>query len=117
MIANEMQHIFLGNVARLIIWMQDYYKDNWVVGGELWRTPEQAKRNSEKGIGSGNSLHLSRLAIDIPMVDREKKTIVASSSFYAPAGAYWKSLHPLNRWGGDIPNDGNHFSMSPDGRI
>lgn len=117
MSTNEMQHIFFGNLAILIRWMQGHYTGYWVVGGELWRTPEQAKHNAEMGIGSGNSLHLSRLAIDIPMVDREKKAIVTSSEFYKPAGEFWKSLHPMNRWGGDIPGDGNHFSMSPDGRI
>jgi hypothetical protein len=51
------------------------------------------------------------------MIDRERKALVADSEVYRPAGEYWKSLHPLNRWGGDIPGDGNHFSMSPDGRI
>ena len=37
-------------------------------------------------------------------------------------GAYWKSLHPLNRWGGDFRNskgekinDFNHFSMEHGG--
>jgi hypothetical protein len=117
MTANEMQHTFLGNVAILIRWMQSHYKGFWVLGGELWRTPEQAKYNASIGKGSGNSLHISRLAIDVPMVDREKKLLVMSSEFYRPAGEFWKSLHPMNRWGGDIPNDGNHFSMSPDGRI
>ena len=117
MTKNEMQHVFLGNAARLIRWMQEHYRGFWVVGGELWRTPEQARRNADRGIGSGNSLHLERLAIDIPMVDREKKALVTDSGFYRPAGEFWKSLHPMNRWGGDIPGDGNHFSMSPDGRI
>jgi len=117
MTTNEMQHIFLRNAASLVYWMQNHYTGFWVLGGELWRTPEQAELNAKKGTGSKNSLHISRLAIDIPMVDREKKAIVSDSEVYRPAGEYWKSLHPLNRWGGDIPGDGNHFSMSPDGRI
>ncbi len=99
----------------LILWMQKHYTDCWVVGGELWRTPQQAQYNVIHGIGSGNSLHLSRLAIDIPMIYRERKVIVTDNEVYRPAGDFWKSLHPLNRWGGDIPGDGNHFSMAPAG--
>ena len=37
MTKNEMQHIFLGNLARLIRWMQEHYTGCWVVGGDLWR--------------------------------------------------------------------------------
>lgn len=114
MTKNEMQHVFLGNVARLIRWMQEHYEGYWVVGGDLWRDREVYR---QIGKGSGVSLHFERLALDIPMIDRERKALVADSGVYRPAGEYWKSLHPLNRWGGDIPGDGNHFSMSPDGRI
>lgn len=114
MTKNEMQHIFLGNVAVLIQWMQRHYQGFWVVGGDLWRDREVYRK---VGKGSGVSLHFDRLAIDIPMIDKDKKALVTSSEFYRPAGEFWKSLHPMNRWGGDIPGDGNHFSMSPDGRI
>ena len=33
--------------------------------GEVWRTPEQAELNAKKGVGIKNSLHCSRLAVDL----------------------------------------------------
>jgi hypothetical protein len=41
---------------------------------------------------------------------------MTNSGAYKPIGEYWKSLNPLNRWGGDFTKpDGNHFSMEHEG--
>jgi hypothetical protein len=34
---------------------------------------------------------------------------------YKWLGDYWLTLHPMNRWGG-VEGDGNHFSMSTNGK-
>jgi hypothetical protein len=41
-----------------------------------------------------------------------------STDAYKPLGDYWKSLDPLNCWGGDFKPkaDGNHFSMTDGGQ-
>lgn len=77
---------------------------------EAYRTPEQAAWNAAKGTGIASSLHTKRLAIDLLLdLDGVYQT---DSAAYAPLGAYWKSLHPVCRWGGDFTRpDGNHFSM------
>ena len=61
-----------------------------------------------------NSLHYDGLAKDI-ILYKDGNYLVVSSEYHF-AGEYWKSLHALNRWGGDFPGDGNHFSMEDGGR-
>jgi hypothetical protein len=84
--------------------------------GECWRSPEEAKRLDGTGAGIKASLHCDRLAIDVNLyLDGRWLT---RSEEYAVVGSYWKSLHPLCRWGGDFTTrpDGNHFSITQGGR-
>lgn len=62
--------------------------------------------------GIRNSQHTRRLAQDLNLFkDGEFLTAIEA---YAPFGVYWKTLHPLARWGGDFQGadrDGDHFSF------
>lgn len=89
--------------------------------GEAYRTPEQAAINASKGIGIKNSVHTKRLAVDLNLFldtspDKDDDIYQTNSEAYKELGQYWKTLHPLCRWGGDFHKpDGNHFSMEHEG--
>lgn len=84
-----------------------------VTGGELFRTTEQQQIYVKTGRSQTmNSNHLRRLAIDLNFIfggslcyDRAK---------LAPVGAYWESLNPKNRWGGNFTSfkDMPHFERN-----
>lgn len=84
-----------------------------VTGGELWRTPEQAAINEERGIGTATSLHRDRLAIDLNLF--KNGVFLTSTEDHREFGEFWESLHPLCAWGGRF-NDGNHYSLMHNGR-
>ena len=85
-----------------------------VVLGEVWRTPEQAARNAESGIGIVNSLHCDRLAIDLILF--RDGVWLQKSADYEPLGAWWERQDPLCRWGGRFTRpDGGHFSLERNG--
>ena len=108
----DKQKIFLRNQALLVLWLYD--NGYGATGGELYRTPEQAKLNEASGKGIANSAHTRRLAIDIHLFLGNQ--FLTDSKRYEHAGRYWESLHVLNRWGGDFRKpDGNHFSMEHEG--
>jgi hypothetical protein len=107
----EQQALFVQLVGRLIGWA--YLNGFELTFGEAWRTPEQALLNAKHGKGIANSLHIDRLAIDFNLFLDGK--FLSDSANHKPLGTYWKSLHPLCRWGGDF-GDGNHYSMEWGGR-
>lgn len=115
-----------------------------LTAGELWRSDEQAEinaigdvrrtalatlcyetepdlsralLNNGKAYGIRNSLHALRLAFDGNLFVFENGVWVpASVSEYIPLGVYWKTLHPLARWGGDFARpDSQHFSLEHNG--
>jgi hypothetical protein len=102
---SEAQQIFCLNIAKLILWC--YEQGYKLTFGESYD-------DDNKGHMRG-SLHYIRLAQDLNLfINGEYKD---QSADYEPLGTYWKSLHPLNRWGGDFKNsDGNHFSMTYGGK-
>lgn len=81
--------------------------------GEAWRTPEQAKWNAAQGIGTTTSLHIDRLAIDLNLFKAGK--YLASTEDHRALGEWWERLGADYRWGGRF-KDGNHYSISPDGK-
>lgn len=107
----EKQQTFSQNVAKLIQWAGE--QGYGITLGEAWRTPEQAALNAKLGKGIAGSVHIQRLAIDLNLFSGN--TFLTSSEAHKPLGEYWKTLHTLNRWGGDW-NDGNHYSMEHEGR-
>jgi D-alanyl-D-alanine carboxypeptidase len=104
------QQIFAWNVSRLIKHIYDAkYKCTL---GEAYRTQEQAQWDAEHGTGIANSLHCDRLAIDLNLFSSEN-IYLSDPNMYKQFGAFWETLHPLNRWGGNFPRaDGNHFEMN-----
>lgn len=113
MTLGEKQRLFAKNIGLLIAWC--YVNGYELTFGEALRTQAQADANAKSGSGISNSLHLLRLALDVNLfINGVYQT---ESAAYKPLGDYWKSLHPLNRWGGDFMNrpDGNHFSITHNG--
>lgn len=81
--------------------------------GETWRTPEQAALNAQKGIGTSNSLHGDRLAVDFNLF-RNGRWLTKTED-HKPLGEFWESLGPDYHWGGRF-GDGNHYSIGHGGR-
>ncbi len=81
---------------------------------EAYRTPEQAKLNQQAGRGISNSLHTSRLAIDLNLF--KDGVFLPDSTSHLPLGIFWESLAPDCRWGGRFKRpDGNHYSIEHNG--
>ena len=68
---------------------------------EVLRTPEQAQRNADKGLGISNSLHIDGLAADIYLSVRGQP-LAETRAAYAVMGELWKSMGVDHRWGGDF---------------
>lgn len=111
---SEKQQLFALNVGKLILWADE--QGYGLTFGEAWRTDEQAALNARTGKGIANSLHRQRLAVDLNLFAADG-TFLQSSEAHEPLGHYWKTLHGLNRWGGDFKPrpDGNHYSMEHEG--
>jgi hypothetical protein len=62
------------------------------------------------------SLHYVKLAQDLNLFV-DKYYVSTEHPVWDQLGAYWKSLHPLCRWGGDFASkDYNHISIAHDGK-
>lgn len=68
---------------------------------EVLRTPEQAQRNADKGLGISNSLHIDGLAADLYLSVRDEP-LAETPAAYAVMGELWKSMGVDHRWGGDF---------------
>jgi hypothetical protein len=62
--------------------------------------------------GIKNSNHRNRLAIDLNLYKDDR--YLDDAADYLRFGEFWKSLHPLARWGGDF-GDSDHFSFEYNG--
>ena len=109
---NEAQWLHVQLTAKLI----DYaYGEGFTLSwGEAFRTQVQATWNAAHGLGIQHSLHQERLAVDL-MLFRDGKYLTDPLE-YKLLGEFWKSLHPLCRWGGDFKTvDADHFSITWNG--
>jgi hypothetical protein len=106
MTLREKQSQFARDVANLI---QFAYAEGYeVTFAEAYRPPELAELYAQQGRGIRNSQHTKRLAIDLNLFLDGK--YLRSSESHRILGAYWKSLRPENRWGGDFKRkDGGHY--------
>lgn len=102
---------FLKDVAKLINFC---FEQGWVItGGELFRTVEQQQMHLKAGRSKTmNSIHMKRCAIDLNFFKDGK--LVWDKEQLAPIGAYWESLNPKNRWGGNFRSlvDVPHFERN-----
>jgi hypothetical protein len=114
MTIGEKQRLFTKLVAQFITWA--YAQGYEFSFGEALRTQAQATANAASGAGISNSLHLLKLAVDLNLFI--SGVYQSDTQAYKPLGEYWKTLHPLCRWGGDFVSrpDGNHFSLTHEGR-
>lgn len=118
MTLREQRCLFTLLIARLIIWANE--RGYELAFAEVKRSQQQANANAASGAGISNSLHLLGLAGDFDLyIGGEYQT---RSEAHAEIGTHWKTLHPLNRWGGDFKNakgqpkpDGNHYSSERGG--
>ena len=109
---SQKQRKFTRLLVKLITWA--FSKGYEIVIQEVYRAPKQAALNAKAGSGIANSLHTKCLAADLGLFLKGKYQ--ASSAVYKPLGAYWKSLDPECRWGGDFKKpDGGHFSLGHKG--
>lgn len=111
MTLREKQSVFAVQVARLIRAAIRMGFD--VTLAEAYRPRETAELYAAQGRGIANSLHTSRLAIDLNLF-RDGKYLTKTDD-YRRLGEWWEQQHPLARWGGRF-NDGNHFSFEHGGR-
>lgn len=105
------QRDFLLDVARLLQYaaLHNFY----VTAGELWRPQEMQDLYFKQGkTRAHNSNHTRRLAIDLNIFSLSGRLMEVAE--IKPLGVYWKTLHPLNRWGGDFTTivDGPHFERN-----
>lgn len=106
---SDEQWEFLKDVSRLISYADELgYK---LTSGELYRTPEQAEINANKGVGIRDSLHTKRLAVDFNLfIDGNYRT---DSQAHEKLGEFWEALNDKNRWGGRFSRpDGNHYERN-----
>lgn len=110
---SKLQEEFAQSAARLIQKAEEFGYD--VTLGPAFREPEQAAIDAAAGTGIQRSLHCERLAIDLNFFI--KGQWVKDGEQLRDIGTWWKELGPSYRWGGDFKrSDGNHFSITPDGK-
>jgi len=124
---SEHQSIFSNNIARLIIFANSKGID--LTFGEAYRTQDQQKLyyygksihpddgelriiNDKRRSHTMRSNHLRRLAVDFNFFIKGK--LFYRHELINQLGAYWESLDPLNRWGGNFKNfyDAPHFERN-----
>lgn len=105
----EKQSRFAGMVARLIVRAGELGYE--VTLGEAWRSEEEARRLASNGAGIRRSLHCDRLAIDLNLFGGGRW--LEGSEAHKPLGEWWESIGGC--WGGRF-GDGNHYSLSHEGR-
>jgi hypothetical protein len=112
MTLNEKQALFTRLQAEFQCWcFENGYP---IIEAESFRPPFMAEEYARRGKGIKNSVHTKKLARDLFRVVDGRVTW--DSEAYAPLGEKWKSMHPLNRWGGDFRNrDRVHYSMEHNG--
>jgi len=83
--------------------------------GDGYRDPRlHGEVGVKMGYGHRNSAHKMRLAIDLNLF-RDGEYLKKTED-HRQLGEWWKAQGVDHRWGGDF-EDGNHYSITPDGRI
>ena len=111
---NERQRKFAFFFTKLVQWA--FANGYEVVIGEVQRTKEQQEIYVKSGRSKTmDSDHIEKCAGKLFLFKMQTSGYgyITDSAQYKPLGDYWKSLHPMCRWGGDFKSlvDGNHFEM------
>lgn len=124
---SKKQRTLTYNISKLIQFAHDLGID--MVGKEWGRTHDQqymyyhgkrintvgelvdTSRKSWTMVGQ----HLLYLAVDFAFFPRGSNIPIWEGEQLDIIGAYWESLHPKNKWGGNFKNnrDTPHFEQSP----
>lgn len=113
MTLGELQRIFASQIPGLINKALELGFE--VTLGDAYRDPRAFGGVGEDGptYGAAFSCHKSRLAIDLNLF--KNGVFITDSDGHKPLGEWWEAQHDLNCWGGRF-NDGNHYSMTWQGR-
>ena len=107
MTLSQRQRLFVKLLPRLIDFA--YAQGYELTLGDAYRDPRlHGALGVPLGYGHRNSNHKNRLAQDYNLF--KAGVFLQATEDHKPLGEFWKSLHPLCRWGGDF-NDGNHYSI------
>ncbi len=109
----EQQELFSKLIAQHITWLiaQGY----GVRIGDVFRDPRVHGKVGEKvaSYGAAYSMHKSKCAADLNLTWDGK--YLSKTKDHLESGEKWESRHELCCWGGRF-NDGNHYSLTRDGR-
>ena len=113
MTLGEKQRLSVRLHAEFDLWI--YSQGYELTDGDAYRDPRlHGELGVKQGYGHAKSCHKLRLARDKNLF--KDGIFLTSTEDHRPLGEKWKSMHPLNRWGGDFSQpDGNHYSMEHDG--
>ena len=108
----EQQELFAKLIAEHITWL---YKQGYKVRiGDVFRDPRShGKIGEKKAYGKPFSMHKSKCAADLNLFKAGK--YLKKTADHKASGRKWESRHPLCVWGGRF-DDGNHYSLTRDGR-
>jgi hypothetical protein len=106
------QELFSKLMAEHILWL--YSKGYKVRGGDWFRDPRvHGAVGEKKAYGKAYSMHKDKCAFDINLFKNGK--YLTKTEDHLESGRKWESRHPLCAWGGRF-NDGNHYSLTHQGR-
>jgi hypothetical protein len=105
---SEAQQKFTVDIAKLVLFAES--QGYALTYGDAYRSPKAHGAMGEQGpYGRAKSAHKQRLAVDFNLF--VGGVWATDTEAHRPLGEYWKSLDPMNRWGGDFDDpDGNHYS-------
>lgn len=108
----QKQELFSELEARLI--QKAIYMGFAVRGGDAFRDPRvHGAYGKKKGYGKKWSMHKLKLARDLNLM--KNGALITSTEGHRLLGEWWEKQHNLCRWGGRF-QDGNHYSLTHDGR-
>ena len=106
----QKQRRFTGMVAQLIAFA--YASGYELTFGDAYRDPRvHGKVGEKKSYSSANSVHKSRLAVDLNLF--KDGVFLTQTADHTALGEFWESIG--GAWGGRF-SDGNHYSLEHNGR-
>ena len=108
----EKQRLFSYLIAQHMLWLwEEGYE---VTTGDFFRDPRVfGEVGAKVSYSAAFSMHKSRCAGDLNLFKDEE--YLTKTSDHLESGEVWEARHPLCCWGGRF-NDGNHYSITHEGR-